>query len=84
MKPVHYAANLLDPSRRGQDLIPQKLLEAQDFLTTLAQFYSDGGGISVEEVLTDLNKFRLKEGMCQKASLNLTVNNMTPYLWWKC
>lgn len=83
IKPVHYAANLLDPSKRGEDLIPEELLEAQEYLTKLAQFFSDTEGISVQEVLTKCNMFRLKEGIWQKASLNLTINNMTPYMWWK-
>ncbi|XP_051159350.1 uncharacterized protein LOC127280427 [Leptopilina boulardi] len=83
IKPIHYLANLLDPSKRGEDLIDQELLEAFECLTRLSEFYSESEGISVEDVLTDCNMFRLKEGIWQKDSLNLTINKMSPYMWWK-
>lgn len=81
IKPIHYLANLLDPSKRGEDLIDQELLEAFECLTRLLEFYSESEGISVEDVLTDCNMFRLKEGIWQKDSLNLTINKMSPYMW---
>ena len=63
VKPVHYAANLLDPSKRGIDLIDEELLEAQEYLVKLASYYSESEGISIQEVLTDCNLFRLQEGV---------------------
>ena len=83
IKPVHYAANILDPMKRGKDLIDSEVLEAQEYLANSARYYSNTEKISVHDVLTELNMFRLEEGVWKKASLNLVASSMSPYLWWK-
>lgn len=38
IKPFHYAANLLDPTKHEVELTPTELLKAQEYLRTPAEF----------------------------------------------
>ena len=39
IKPGHYASNILDPMKRGKNLINSEVLEAQEYLANSASSY---------------------------------------------
>lgn len=76
IKPIHFAAYMLDPKTQGVELEEDEEVEAMDFLHTF------GCRLNLE-VMADLANYRAKEGLWGKSFVWSNLQNIDAVIWWK-
>ncbi|XP_044007559.1 uncharacterized protein LOC122852060 [Aphidius gifuensis] len=69
LRPVHYAANMLDPLFRGKNLEPKDIDLATDFIHQLAEHFN----LNIEIFTIELRKYLDKIGIWSKSYISLEV-----------
>lgn len=78
-RPIHLAANLLDPRYKGRNLLSTEFASATDYLTNFCSFLNQ----DLVSIMTNLAEFRTKSGFWSKPQLWLPIHNLEPRLWWE-
>ncbi|CAH2108391.1 unnamed protein product [Euphydryas editha] len=76
LKPIHYAAYMLDPKSVGIELDHMQETEAMEFICSLAEHLNI-------DCLVDLAQYKGKEGLWGKAFTWKAAEKVSPTLWWK-
>lgn len=79
IKPIHYAAALLNPSTQGYTLSPAENIDAMEFIYTLAASMN----LDSNAVMKDVANYKSKDGLWSKTFLWGTVKKVTPLTWWR-
>lgn len=78
-KPIHFAANLLDPRFKGKQLNDHEVMIAIDFISQMA----DLSNLDVGEVVANLAHFRTETGFFSRDTLWKSATSTHPVIWWK-
>lgn len=78
--PLHLAACLLDPSSLGANLTNEELLDATEFIDTIAR---NTPGIDSDAIMEDLGNFRCKTNIWSRQFVWKSAERMTPLTWWR-
>jgi len=79
IKPIHAAANMLDPKCRGSDLDDEQINDAYGVISALARhLHLDEG-----KVLASLAKFRAKDGLWKGEAVWSSAEHISSATWWK-
>lgn len=76
---IHYAATLLDPSKRS-DLTPAEVLDGIETIYTLANTAID---LDVDVIMGEVAEYNSKEGFFSKQFLWSCADSTPPLTWWK-
>jgi hypothetical protein len=76
IKPIHLAAYLLDPVWQGAELSETQETDAVEMI------YNMGNNLNCD-VMSDLAKYRAKEGLWSKGFVWSHVKSMNALTWWK-
>ncbi|KAG7308255.1 hypothetical protein JYU34_006934 [Plutella xylostella] len=76
LKPIHYAAYMLDPRSQGIELNEESEVDAMEFIHDVGQSLNIDIGV-------DLANYRAKNGLWSKPFLWKHVAEMDPVVWWK-
>ncbi|XP_076039999.1 uncharacterized protein LOC143024760 [Oratosquilla oratoria] len=79
LKPIHAAANMVDPRYRGEILNDEQIPEAYSFISFMAQHLGLDTGI----VVASLAKFRAKEGLWREEAVWQSAKHIPATTWWK-
>lgn len=77
LRPIHYAANLLDPQKRGKNLSQEEHLVAMEYISTLATLKN-----AEEEALRELSEYIAKTNMFSRDYIWKSANSIDPVTWW--
>lgn len=80
LKPLHFAAALLDPLNQGSNLTPEQQIDTIEFIYKVA---TDMKIDSLENIMTDLAKYRSKYKLWSKNFLWSCSLSTSPVSWWK-
>lgn len=80
LKPLHFAAALLDPLNQGSNLTQEQQIDAMEFIHKVAV---DMKVDSLENVMTDLANYRSKHKLWSKTFLWSCIRSTSPVSWWR-
>lgn len=80
LKPIHYAANILDPKFQGVNLSFDEQVDGTEFIHKMAESME---GVAAEEILSELAKYRAKEDFFGKSYVLKSVGSVSASTWWK-
>jgi hypothetical protein len=83
MRDIHYAANILDPSRLGQDISEDQLADGIEYIDKLVTSHPMFSKEDSVNILVEIAHFREKEGFWGKSYIWKTAGSLTPLTWWK-
>lgn len=78
-KPIHFAANILDPRYRGLKLSPDKISMGQEFIHQYAEIQKKNTG----KVMSNLAEYRAKSGFYSQPGIWSAADHVEPRTWWK-
>ncbi|CAH1643074.1 unnamed protein product [Spodoptera littoralis] len=76
LKPIHYAAYLLDPRSQGIELEEEHEVDAMGFIHDVSQSLNIDVGV-------DLANYRAKQGLWSRPFIWKNVAEMDPVVWWR-
>lgn len=76
VKPIHYAAHMLNPKSEGHELTQNQEMEAMEFIYDLANFLN-------LDCLVDLAQYKGRDGLWGKEFTWKAADNVDAVLWWK-
>lgn len=76
IKPIHYAAYLLDPRSQGIELDEEHEVDAMEFIHEVSQSLNIDVGV-------DLANYRAKQGLWGRPFIWKNVAEMDPVVWWR-
>ena len=79
LKPLHFAAALLDPSHQGSHLTKEQQIDGMEFTCKVS---TDMKLDSVANVMTDFANYRTKQNMWSKPFLWSCSQSTSPIAWW--
>lgn len=77
--PIHKAANLLDPTLRGQNLSTTEMLDGTEFIANVAK---NTDGVDESTVLAEYAKYKVKEELWSKDFLWKAAGKVSASTWW--
>ncbi|KAK3920118.1 E3 SUMO-protein ligase ZBED1 [Frankliniella fusca] len=80
VKPIHFAAHLLDPRFCGRGQSSEEILQAYTYLENMAEHFEISH--SKQDLLADLSHFREKSGFYNNEMLWKTADSHSPSMWW--
>lgn len=78
-KPIHFAANILDPRFRGLKLTPEKVAKGQEFINQYAGILQK----NTAKIMANLAEYRAKSGFYSQTGIWTTVDHIEPRTWWR-
>ncbi|KAL0821199.1 hypothetical protein ABMA28_005808 [Loxostege sticticalis] len=78
-KPIHFAANILDPKYRGLKLSSEKIAKGQEFIHQFAELHHMNPG----KVMANLAEYRAKSGFYSQAGIWSAADQVEARTWWK-
>lgn len=78
-KPIHFAANILDPRYSGLKLSPEKVALGQEFIYQ----YTESQNKNTRKVMANLAEYRSRSGFFSQAGIWAAVEHVEPKTWWK-
>lgn len=79
LKEIHLAATVLNPRSLGHELSQSEKIDAFEFIYKTAI----NMGLNDANVMADLANYQNKEGIWAKPFIWVSVDRVTPTLWWK-
>ncbi|XP_058802530.1 uncharacterized protein LOC131670713 [Phymastichus coffea] len=79
LTPLHYAANILNPSSRGKHLTPENFSVGQDMILKLSRKFQ----VSEQNLLVELSQYTAETGFWSSESGRKTSRLVNPDEWWK-
>lgn len=79
IKPIHAAANILDPVRQGQDIDEEQVGSAYSVISAMVIHMN----LDVGEVMGSLAKFRAKDGIWKSDGVWKSADHVSKATWWK-
>ncbi|XP_022817532.1 zinc finger BED domain-containing protein RICESLEEPER 2-like [Spodoptera litura] len=76
LKPIHYAAYLLDPRSQGIELDEEHEVDAMKFIHDVSKSLNIDVGV-------DLANYRAKQGLWSRPFIWKNVAEMDPVVWWR-
>lgn len=76
IKPIHLAANLLDPKAQGSDLDPSEEVDALEFIHTMSQ------ALNIN-VMADFANYKARNDFWAKTFVWSCLDEISPVTWWK-
>ena len=76
LKPIHYAAYMLDPRSQGIELDEEHEVDAMEFIHDVSQSLNIDVGV-------DLANYRAKQGLWGRPFIWKNVAEMDPVVWWR-
>ncbi|XP_052752387.1 uncharacterized protein LOC128201000 [Galleria mellonella] len=76
LKPIHYAAYLLDPRSQGIELEEEHEVDAMEFIHDVSQSLNIDVGV-------DLANYRAKQGLWSRPFIWKNVAEIDPVVWWR-
>lgn len=76
LKPIHYAAHMLNPKAEGHELTQYQEMEAMEFIQNLAVYLN-------LDCLVDLAQYRARDGIWGKEFTWKATEKVDAVLWWK-
>lgn len=78
-KPIHFAANILDPRYKGLKLSPEKVASGQEFIYQYAELQNKNNS----KVMANLAEYRSKSGFYSQCGIWTAADQIDPRTWWK-
>lgn len=78
-KPIHFAANILDPRHRGIKLSPEKVAKGQELIHKYANLLNKNTG----KVMANLAEYQAKCGFYSQAGIWTAADQIEARTWWK-
>lgn len=78
-KPIHYAANILDPKFKGLKLSPEKVAKGQEFIHQYAEIQRKNTG----KVMANLAEYRSRSGFYSQIGIWSAADHTEARTWWK-
>ncbi|XP_041980965.1 uncharacterized protein LOC121734420 [Aricia agestis] len=78
-KPIHYAANILDPKFMGLKLTPAKVAKGQEFIHRYAEIQHKNAG----KVMANLAEYRSRSGFYSQVGIWAASDQVEARTWWK-
>lgn len=79
IKPIFYAANILNPVSMGSSLTPEEKMAGTEFIYETAKKFK----LNEQKVMTEYANYMSKEDIWGKSFVWTSVENITPIIWWK-
>ncbi|XP_052752391.1 uncharacterized protein LOC128201007 [Galleria mellonella] len=77
MRPIHFAAYILDPRTLGVELTQEEELKGMEFIYNLSQH------LSLSNVMADLACYKAKENFWARGFVWSSLDSIEPLIWWK-
>lgn len=79
LKPMHYAAVLLNPQKCGTTMTPTENIDGWEFVLSLAERHS----ISVQQLFEEVSEYKCSTGLWSKEFIWETAKKVKPVAWWQ-
>lgn len=79
LKPIHYAATLLNPQNRGATLSADESLDGWEFIIHIAETQS----LAIDDLMKAVSDYKCGEGLWRKPFVWESTNKLSPLDWWK-
>lgn len=79
LKPIHYAACILDPSNKGKALTSSENIDGCEVIMKLAELIDTE---TSSDVFLELSQYKSQEGLWNKQFINDMATKLEPAAWW--
>lgn len=83
IRPIHLAANILDPKRNGKHLLPVEQVMGNEIIGRRALYLYGPETNAGVEVMTELAQYRSGQGIFSYDHVKLTIEHLDARTWWQ-